>query len=145
MKTVLLVQAAATWAMVGLIWFVQIVHYPLFGKVGSEQFSLYEQLHQRLTTWVVAPLMFAELGTALWIFFVRPVGVPVWMIWAGAALVAILWLSTAFLQVPAHNALSIEFSAEQHARLVNTNWLRTVAWSARGVLVLMMLNAAART
>ncbi len=126
--------------MTGLIWFVQIVHYPLFDKIGTAEFVRYEQLHQRLTTWVVAPLMFAELGTAIWLCAARPSGLPAWQVWLGLALVAVIWLSTALLQVPAHEALSSEFSAQEHAKLVNTNWIRTIAWSARGVLVLLMLN-----
>lgn len=141
MKWVLLVQAASTWAMVGLIWFVQIVHYPLFANVGSAEFTSYEQLHQRLTTWVVAPLMFAELGTAIYLCAVRPDWLPAWQVWLGAALVAAIWFSTACLQVPAHEALSADFSAEQHAKLVSTNWIRTIAWSIRGVLVLVMISA----
>ena len=31
----LLLHAGATFFMCGLIWFVQIVHYPLFAQVGS--------------------------------------------------------------------------------------------------------------
>ena len=127
--------------MVGLIWFVQIVHYPLFAKVNAAEFSTYEQLHQQLTTWVVAPLMFAELGAAIWLAAVRPASVPSWQIWLGLALVIAIWLSTAFLQVPAHEALAAEFSSEQHAKLVSTNWIRTIAWSLRGLLALLMLRA----
>ena len=144
MKSVLFVQAASTWAMVGLIWFVQIVHYPLFGSVGAEGFPRYEQQHQRLTTLVVAPLMLAELAAALWLCFVRPDWLPAWQAWLGLGLVGIIWFSTAFLQVPAHEALAAEFSAEQHAKLVSTNWIRTIAWSARGVLVLAMIHVGLR-
>ena len=39
MELILLTQVFATLFMVGLIWFVQIVHYPLYAKVGREQFS----------------------------------------------------------------------------------------------------------
>ena len=60
----LLLQVAATLCMVGLIWFVQIVHYPLLAQVGRDGFRRYEMDHQRLTTWVVAPLMLTELTTA---------------------------------------------------------------------------------
>ena len=45
----LLLNFASTWAMVGLIWLIQIVHYPLFSRVGADQFKLYEQEHQRLS------------------------------------------------------------------------------------------------
>ena len=47
--------AAATLYMTGLIWFVQVVHYPLMGLTGKAEFSAYEQRHTLLTTWVVAP------------------------------------------------------------------------------------------
>ena len=32
----LLLHAAATLFMTGLIWFVQVVHYPLFARVGED-------------------------------------------------------------------------------------------------------------
>jgi hypothetical protein len=56
--------------------------------------------------------------------------------WAGAVLVAAIWLSTALLQVPLHNRLQAAFSQEDARRLVATNWIRTAAWSLRAALVL---------
>jgi hypothetical protein len=41
------VHLAATAAMVGLIWFVQVVHYPLFASVGADEFVAYENAHTR--------------------------------------------------------------------------------------------------
>ena len=79
----LLIQTAATLAMVGLIWFVQIVHYLLYAQVGRTEFRRYEMDHQRLTTLVVAPLMLCELVTAVLLIWLRPDGVSVWLVWAG--------------------------------------------------------------
>ena len=124
--------------MTGVIWFVQVVHYPLFGGVGAGEFRAYEQRHAALTTWVVAPPMLVEAATALLLFRFRPAGVSTWQVSAGLGLVAVVWLSTAFLQVPCHDRLSRGFDPAVHARLVSTNWLRTAVWSARGVLVLRM-------
>ena len=47
-KYVLLVHLAATLVMLGVIWFVQIVYYPLFSRVGSGGFALYSDAHLRL-------------------------------------------------------------------------------------------------
>jgi hypothetical protein len=47
--------------MTGLIWFVQVVHYPLFDEVGQAQFTSYEARHTNLTTIVVVVPMFIEL------------------------------------------------------------------------------------
>ena len=74
-KWTLLIQDAATLFMVGLIWFVQIVHYPLFSRVGEEAFQRYETDHQRLTTWVVGPPMLAEFATAILLVWCRPSGI----------------------------------------------------------------------
>ncbi len=58
------VHADATCAMAGLIWFVQIVHYPLFGAVPPAAFARYENLNTQLTNRVVAPTMGIELSRA---------------------------------------------------------------------------------
>lgn len=122
--------------MVGLIWFVQIVHYPLFARVGPNLFPAYSDAHSRLTTYVVGPPMLLELSTAVLLLFFRPPQIPAAVLWLGLALVAVIWLSTALLQVPRHEALGLGFEAVAHRGLVVTNWVRTIAWSLRGALVL---------
>ena len=135
----LLVHAAATWYMVGLIWFVQLVHYPLFGGVGAGGFAAYAVEHQRRTTWVVGPPMLAEGATAAWLALHPPAGLGGRLPFvAGLALLGVVWLSTALLQVPRHAQLGRGYDARSHRALVATNWARTVAWSARGALVLWL-------
>ena len=138
MSPVFLVHLGATLLMVGVIWIVQVVHYPLFAGVGADGWAAYEAAHQSRITLVVGPLMVAELVTAVWLVLDRPAALPAWAVVLGAVLVGVLWASTAFLQVPLHNALGGAFDADAHGRLVATNWLRTLAWTARGGLVLWM-------
>ncbi len=136
----LLLNAGSTWAMVGLIWFVQLVHYPLFDGVGPGGFAAYEARHTRQTTWVVGPLMFIELVTSVALLWVAPAGVSRWLIWAGLATVVVNWASTALLQVPQHRTLEAGYDEVATRFLVNSNWLRTAAWTAHGVIVLCMLG-----
>ena len=139
MKAVLLVNVLATLTMFGAIWIVQVVHYPLFGLVGESTWTSYEAQHQSRITLVVGPAMVAELATAVWLA-VRPFpGVPAWVFVLGAALVGLVWASTALLQVPLHASLSAAFSGEAHTRLVATNWIRTALWSARSGLMLWVV------
>ena len=133
---------AATAAMTGLIWFVQLVHYPLFSRVGEPGFAEYEREHQRRTTWVVAPLMLAELGTSAAIAVRTPPGVSPSLAYAGLGLVVVLWLLTAFVQVPLHNALGRRYEPRLTRSLVASNWLRTGAWTARTGIALVMLGSA---
>jgi len=135
----LLLNLASTLFMVGLIWFVQVVHYPLFAKTGAAEFSTYEKAHANLTSFVVGPPMFVELGTALLLVRFKPTGIFEVQCAGGLVLVGVIWLSTLVLQVPCHNRLAICFDPKIHGKLVFTNWLRTVAWSARGVLVCWMM------
>ncbi len=131
------VHAAATWAMTGLIWFVQVVHYPLFNAVGADSFSRYHGAHTTRTTLVVAPLMLVEAASAVWIASDRPGPAA----WAGLALLAVVWLATLGLSVPRHDVLSAGFEANAADALVATNWVRTVAWTARaGVAMWLILH-----
>ena len=63
---------ASTLYMTGVIWFVQIVHYPLMARVGGAQFREYSRLHQLQTTWVVAPAMLAAAVAAVTGFVLLP-------------------------------------------------------------------------
>jgi len=130
----------STLAMVGLIWFVQVVHYPLFRLVGDVDFENYMRLHQKLTTCVVAPFMLLEAFSSAALVYWHPPRTDVRWLWAGVGLVLFIWLSTAFLQVPRHGALAEQgFSETHHAALVATNWLRSIAWSLRGLILVAIV------
>ncbi|MEL7157844.1 MAG: hypothetical protein AAFN30_14780 [Actinomycetota bacterium] len=140
----LTIHLLSTAAMAGLIWFVQIVHYPLFDAVGEGQFISYEQQHTQLTGWVVGPFMAVEGITALAIAAIRPAGVSPVLLVAGLALLAVIHASTVWLQVPAHGTLVEGFDPEVTSRLVATNWIRTVGWSGRALVAGAMILAATR-
>lgn len=135
----LIANLISTWYMVGLIWMVQIVHYPLFGKVGAEQYVSYQTSHQSLTTLVVGPPMLVEIVTATCLLWLRPTAVPAWLVYVAFALLMVVWASTAFIQVPCHEKLTSGFDAAIHSRLVVSNWIRTVGWTGRGLLVTWMV------
>ncbi len=131
MNSVAMIHLVSTLLMVGLILFVQVVHYPLMARVGAESFQAYQAGHTFRTSLLVVPLMVTELATALWLAVVpgafnqRPVAL------AGLGLLAVIWTSTALLQAPAHGRLAKGFDASEHSRLVQTNWIRTASWVAR--------------
>ncbi len=129
------VHAVATIAMAGLVWFVQIVHYPLFERVSDGDFPAYHEGHTTRTGRVVVPLMLVELGSAMGLGLVAPPHVRGLAVW-GLALLALIWLSTFVVQVPLHRGLAAAPASRERRvrRLVRANWLRTVAWSARAVL-----------
>lgn len=137
---ILLTHVAVTWFMVGVIWFVQMVHYPLFSNIGKTEFSDYQLHHMHKTSQVVLIPMFIEIGTGGLLVLSQPEHVSAGLVWVGMALLLIIWASTGFVQVPQHDILTGGYDEKAHRTLVMTNWLRTIAWSARGLLVLWMVE-----
>lgn len=138
MIVLLLLHAAATLFMTGVIWFVQLVHYPFFAQAGDEDFTAYSERHSHRTTGVVAVPMIVELVTGLLLLFGRPAGIPAVLPWLGIVLLASIWASTALLQVPSHRVFAGGFDYRAWHRLVRGNWVRTIGWSARATIVILM-------
>ncbi len=139
-RLVLLANVASTLMLVGLIWFVQVVHYPQFARVGSEHFAQYQSDHVRLTTWVVALPMLVEAVTSVALALKPPSKDLELACWVGLSMVILIWVATALFQVPSHNVLVTGFDSKAHRSLVLSNWIRTVAWSMRGVIMLFLMN-----
>ncbi len=135
----LAVNAAATWYLTGLIWVIQVVHYPLFSYTERTSYSAFAAAHGWRISLIVGPAMVVELVTAGWLIVSRPATLPVGWAWVGAGLVALIWLSTAAVQVPLHAELARGYDAQAHASLVTSNWARTLAWTARSVLLLVVV------
>ncbi len=124
--------------MFGIIWFIQIVHYPMFLEIVPASFTKYETAYANRMGFVAGPLMIAELLSSALLLLpsLRPPTVTGAQAWLGLALVALLWASTAFLQVPLHNQLHTAYNAAAIHKLVLSNWIRTAGWTARAALVL---------
>ena len=120
--------------MMGLIWFVQVVHYPLMRAVPSDDFVQYENLHTQKTGWVTAPVMLIELGTGVWLCLFAGEASVFWGI--NLCGVILLWASTFFIQVPLHNQLSIAWSKQNIDRLVRSNWIRTILWTIKAIALM---------
>ena len=133
------VHAFAAVYMCGLIWFVQVVHYPLHGMVGTDSFVRYQAAHVRRTAWVVIGPMLVELFSALLLIACIPkekyYALPI----VGGLLLLKAWVGTALLSVPAHRKLEQGFDDKAHLRLVSTNWVRTFAWTVRAPLAIGIL------
>ena len=138
---VLLLNLVSTFTMVGVIWFVQVVHYPLLAVVPVESASTVAVDHQRRTGWVVMLPMaiegFTTLGLLKWV----PEGVAWWVPWLNGVFLAVALGCTVLLSVPRHARMAAHPDASVGRELVLTNWPRTIAWSARGVVVALMLWA----
>lgn len=138
----LLVCLGSTLFMTGLIWLVQMVHYPLLSEVSPGAFGRYHAEHVRRIGPIVAPAMLAELVSAGGLVVAPPSGTPNWLALAGLTVAIMTWVVTAMVQVPLHHRLASGFDPVACRSLVRSNWIRTVLWSVHAGIVLAMASRA---
>ena len=128
--TLLVVHLALTAAYAGFQGTVRFLVYPQFARVPVDVFAAYERNHQRLVTRVVGPLFVGEGVTTLLLLAVRPSGVPLLPVLAGAACLAVVLGVTAFLAVALHRRLDVGWDPAAHRRLLRVDAVRVVAATA---------------
>ena len=137
-------QVVASVGMFGVIWIVQVVHYPLMRFVSGLEFARFETAHRMRISWVVGPLMAVEGVCVLAFLFAAPAGLTWWLPWAGAGAEAVAIGTTVLVSAPLHERLNAHFDPATLDRLIATNWIRALAWTARGGLAIAMLVAVLR-
>jgi hypothetical protein len=116
-----------SFALFGLIWFVQLVHYPLMKYVDSEKWIEFRQAHTFWITPIAGPLMLGQLFSALFLFPVDP-----WL----AGFCGLHFIFTFGVSVPIHHQLANGMNQSLIQKLVRTNWFRTVSWTAHAAYLL---------
>ena len=119
--------------MTGLIWLVQLVHYPAFSYVEEEVFTQFESFHTQRISYIVMPAMIAELGTG--IFIISTEAIPFYFLISFCVLI-LIWCSTFFFSIPCHHQLSSKKNDQIIRRLTLTNWPRTIGWSFRSCILI---------
>lgn len=138
-KLIWYVHILCTFSLLGLIWLVQVVNYPLFAYVG-ETWRSYHEFHLHAITLVVMVPMVLELITAILLLrWHRPVTSLANAIF-GLILVIAIWLVTMLMSVPAHDGLQPNFNTSQHEKLLFSNGIRSVLWSIRSVWIIIIFH-----
>lgn len=125
--------------MVGLIWVMQIVHYPLFARVGDATYGSFQSEHMRRISQVLFVPWGIEALTTLALVFLAPTNRLRIAAIVGAILFAAVTVVTGLLAAPIHGRLVDGFDPTDHGRLLAVNWVRTVLWSARGLVALAVV------
>ena len=112
--------------MTGIIWFVQCIHYP------SMSTETEHEKYMRTMGLLVGPVMILEMCCQSVLLFTQPDLV----VYLCSALLIIVWFSTFLIQVPLHNLLTHGTHSSAQRRLVASNWVRTVAWTARTLILI---------
>ena len=134
---VLIVHFLTCLLMTGVIWVIQLVHYPSFAYIAPNQFETFNRFHQNSISYVVMPLMLLELFSSFALVYFSPGRIDFLLL---AAMLGLIWLSTFLLSVPLHEKLLGQgYNKDFIAKLVNTNWPRTILWSLRSIWLLFIV------
>ena len=124
--------------LVGVILMTQILSYPLLLKLGISDFYNYYNSYTKRISFIVIPLMIFEvllsinLNITLNNFYLS----------ASNILLFVVWGSTFFIQVPIHNKLSSNHSYVLINKLIYTNWIRTIAWICKLMILIKLYMVA---
>jgi hypothetical protein len=135
-ELIFLLNTFASFFLTGLIWVVQLVHYPAFHHVSDGNFAQFQKHHVNSIDKIVIPVMVTEITTSFalaWFngFFSLDA--------IGFYLVLMIWISTGLFSVPAHSILEDHKDRNAINRLVSTNWIRTILWTSKSGLSFYIL------
>lgn len=134
-----LANALVTAMLVGLTWTIDRVHYPLFAEVGSDLFPSYHASHTARMGTIAAPLMVLEAALALLVVLRPSEATSPLLAWSGLILVGLVWVVTFAWAVPLHGRLAAGFDEGLHRSLCLAHFVRSLLWTARGVVAAVPL------
>ena len=130
---VLLGHLIFTSIMTGVIWVIQIVHYPSFHFIEKELYTAFQKFHMNKISIIVIPIMLAELITGMMLFLDKSSKSPFLII--SFVILVLIWLITGVFFSKAHNELIAGYQELVVNQLVVMNWIRTLLWTLRLLLL----------
>ena len=119
--------------LTGVIWTIQLIHYPSFHYIDKLSFVNFHKFHERRISIIVIPLMIVELITSV-VLYMNDTSSLIFAL--NLAIIVLIWCSTFFIQVPIHTILSSGKDKKMIEKLVKTNWIRTFLWTIRMLLII---------
>jgi len=131
LQNLIFIQIFTAFFLTGLIWTIQVVHYPSFLWVNQINFKNFEAFHSFRISLIVMPVMILEIITAFLMTSLFYKHSDSFLFNINFLLILLIWASTFLLSVPCHSVLNNGYNESAINRLIYTNWLRTFLWTVR--------------
>ena len=131
--TFTIIHLVFTCIMVGVIWVMQLVHYPSFHFIDSSRYRSFQNFHMKNISFIVVPAMIFELGSGLIILYYN-IQDSFWFFISMLMLITI-WIITAVFFTALHGKLTRGYDRVIVDSLVRINWIRTGLWTARLIII----------
>ena len=122
----------STSLMVGIIWVIQLLHYPAFNFIKESDYVEFQHFHMQRISFIVVPVMILELFSAfMLVYYVRSNLLILCLI-----ILLFIWLITFVFFTKLHQSLLGGYDKIIVDKLVQINWSRTVLWSLRLIILI---------
>ena len=132
-QSMLAMHLALASIMVGVIWVIQLVHYPSFRFTDREKYVSFQIFHMRKISFIVMPVMVLEFLSGLLLVLYHSNHESLLRI--SFILLLIIWLVTALFFAQVHQKLSKGYDETLVRKLVSFNWIRTLLWTIRTIII----------
>jgi len=131
-ELLLKVNFISTSIMVGVIWVIQLLHYPSFHFINDQKYIEFQHFHMQRISIIVIPAMLTELASALLLAYFFESSLTIILL----ALLLGIWGITFIFFTNMHQKLTNGYDHSIVDRLVQINWSRTALWSLRLIILL---------
>ena len=131
-ELLLKVNFISTSVMVGVIWVIQLLHYPSFHFINENKYIEFQHFHMQRISFIVVPVMLIELASALLLSYFFRSSLTIILL----ALLLGIWGITFIFFTNLHQKLTNGYDPSIVDRLVQINWYRTALWSLRLIILL---------
>ena len=132
--TLYFIQIVCNSYLVSLVFMTQFITYPTFLHIDKDKFSEYHRKYVNNISFIVAPVMLIELLTLSLIAYFS----SEFLIIKSLFLLLVIWLTTFFIMIPSHNRISKSFNNKEIKSLINYNWIRTILWSFKLLVIIFL-------
>ena len=124
---------ASTAVMVGVIWVIQLLHYPTFHYIEKNNYSQFQKFHMNRISYIVIPAMVIEMLSGIMLVIINDDFI------ISFSLLVCIWIITFVFFTNIHQRLLSKYEMTTVEKLVNLNWIRTVFWTVR-LVILFIIN-----
>jgi len=138
-QLIFLTNVVSTLMMTGIMWFVHLIHYPILSYVNQADLAEYESQHVKHTMKWALLILIVELVSAALLIWFRPEDIGMLQVIVGLSLLVPIWIVTWAGCVPGHCKLETGYNDVALRKLLKNNFIRTLCWTARTVVIIWML------
>jgi len=120
---IMLIHLLSTSSMVGVIWIIQLLHYPSFHYINNANYSTFQDFHMNRVSFVVVPIMITEFFSGILLVFIFTTFFLFKILFV---MLASIWIITFLFFTKLHHSLTKGYDKNIINKLVKLNWLRTV-------------------